>query len=150
MATRQVLRTVAFPPGSRPYMLRVSRDGREVWVQTAEGNTNVVLDAEDLSVLATESIGRGPVTNAWTPDNRYSFVTHTGDTFVSIFDAGTFREVARLSVGQGSSNVGFTRDGTTAFVAVTREDTVAVIDVDRLVVTGHIAVGGQPQGLIIL
>ncbi len=40
-------------------MLRVSPDGKEVWVQTADANTNVVLDASDLSVLATQPTGKG-------------------------------------------------------------------------------------------
>ena len=48
MVSRQLLKTVSFPAGSKPHMLRVSPDGKEVWVQTAEANTNVVLDASDL------------------------------------------------------------------------------------------------------
>ena len=66
-----------FPPGSQPYMLRVSPDGKEVWVQTGKVDTNVVLNASDLSTLATLPTGKGPVTNAWTPDARYSVVTNS-------------------------------------------------------------------------
>ena len=99
-------------------MLRVSPDGREVWVRTGSANTNVVLDAEDLSVLATEPCGKSPVTNAWTPDRRYAVVTNSGDTFAQVFDARTHNEVKRLHVGQGGANIGFTRDGKTAFIAV--------------------------------
>ncbi len=150
MATRRLLRTVDFPADSRPYMLRVSPDGKEVWVQTARADTNVVLDGDDLSVLATEPTGRGPITNAWTPDRRYSFVTHTGDTFVSIFDARTYREVARLEIGRNSANIGFTRDGATAFISVTGTNSVAVVDINRLEVVAEIPVGNEPQGLIVL
>jgi hypothetical protein len=46
-------------PAAKPHMLRVSPDGREVWVQTADANTNVVLDALDLSVLANQATGKG-------------------------------------------------------------------------------------------
>ena len=150
MATRRVLRTVEFPADSRPYMLRVSPDGKEVWVQTARADTNVVLDGDDLSVLATEPTGRSPVANFWTPDRRYSFVTHTNDTFVSVFDARTYREVARLEVGRGSANIGFTRDGATAFISITGRNAVAVVDVSRLEVVSEIPVGTEPQGLIVL
>ena len=85
-------------------MLRVSPDGKEVWVQTAEANTNVVLDASDLTVLSTEPTGKQPVTNAWTRDRRYAVVTNGQDTFAQIFDARTFKEVKRLTIGQGGSN----------------------------------------------
>ena len=66
MVRRTLVKTVSFPAHSKPHMLRVSPDGKEVWVQTAETATNVVLDASDLSVLATQPTGKGPVTNAWT------------------------------------------------------------------------------------
>jgi DNA-binding beta-propeller fold protein YncE len=131
-------------------MLRVSPDGREVWVQTGSANTNVVLDAEDLRELATEPCGKGPVTNAWSPDGRYSVVTNSNDTFAQVFDAKTYKEIKRLNVGQGGANIGFTRDGKTAFIAVSGANAVAVIDVDKLDVPTQVRAGTQPMGLIIL
>ena len=108
-------------------MLRVSPDGGEVWVQTAATDTNVVLDTEGLGVLATEPTGRGPITNAWTPDGRYSFVTNSNDAFVSVFDANTWREVKRVEVGFGGSNVAFSGNGSTAFVALARDNGIPVV-----------------------
>ena len=130
-------------------MLRVSPDGKEVWVQTAEANTNVVLGADDLSVLSTERTGNSPVTNAWTPDRRYSIITNGKDTVAQVFDAKTFKEVKRLTVGQGGTNIGFSKDGKTAFIAVTGANSVAVIDVQKLAVESHIKAGKEPQGLIV-
>jgi YVTN family beta-propeller protein len=130
-------------------MLRVSPDGKEVWVQTADANTNVVLDADDLSVLATVPTGKYPVTNAWTPDRQYSIVTNGQDTVAQIFDARTFKEVKRLAIGPGGSNIGFSKDGKTAFIAVTGANAVAVIDVDKLAMAGRIPAGTAPQGLIV-
>jgi len=148
--TWELVKTVNFPQGSQPFMLRVSPDGKEVWVQTAKADTNVVLDAADLSTLTTLPTGKGPVTNAWTPDARYSVVTNSGDTFASVFDARTYKEVARLAVGQGGANIGFTRDGSTGFMAVTGANAVAVIDMAKLNVVSQLKAGTQPQGLIIL
>jgi DNA-binding beta-propeller fold protein YncE len=149
MVRRKLVKTVSFPARSKPHMLRVSPDGREVWVQTAEANTNVVLDASDLSVLATQATGKGPVTNAWTPDRRYSVVTNGQDTFAQIFDARTFTEVKRLTIGQGGSNIGFSRDGQTAFIAVRGTNEVAVIDIAKMVLADRIRAGTEPQGLIV-
>ena len=130
-------------------MLRVSPDGKEVWVQTAETNTNVVLDVSDLSVLATQSTGKQPVTNAWTRDRRYSLVTNGQDTFAQIFDARTFKEVKRLTIGQGGANIGFSKDGKTAFIAVRGANDVAVIDLATLTLASRIRAGTEPQGLIV-
>lgn len=149
MTRRKLLKTVSFPAHSKPHMLRVSPDGKEVWVQTAGANTNVVLNADDLSVLSTEPTGKSPVTNAWTPDRRYSIVTNGQDTFAQIFDARTFKEVKRLTIGQGGSNIGFSKDGKTAFIAVTGADAVAVIDVEKMTLASQIPAGKAPQGLIV-
>jgi DNA-binding beta-propeller fold protein YncE len=148
--TWELVKTVSFPQGSQPYMLRVSPDGKEVWVQTGKVDTNVVLNAADLATLATLPTGKGPVTNAWTPDARYSVVTNAGDTFASVFDAKTYKEVARLAVGQGGANIGFTRDGNTGFMSVTGANAVAVIDMAKLSVVSQLKAGMQPQGLIVL
>jgi WD40 repeat protein len=148
--TWELVKTVNFPQGSQPFMLRVSPDGTEVWVQTGKADTNVVLNAADLATLATLPTGKGPVTNAWTPDARYSVVTNSGDTFASVFDARTYKEVARLAVGQGGANIGFTRDGATGFMAVTGANAVAVIDMAKLNVVSQLKAGTQPQGLIVM
>jgi DNA-binding beta-propeller fold protein YncE len=149
MTSRKLLKTVSFPAKSKPHMLRVSPDGKEVWVQTADTNTNVVLNADDLAVLSTEPTGKYPVTNAWTPDRRYSIVTNGQDSFAQIFDARTFKEVRRLTIGPGGSNIGFSKDGKTAFIAVREADAVAVIDVEKLALASQITAGKAPQGLIV-
>ena len=149
MLSRKLVKTVAFPARSKPHMLRVSPDGKEVWVQTAEANTNVVLGADDLSVLSTQPTGKSPVTNAWTPDRRYSIVTNGRDTIAQVFDAKTFKEVKRLTIGQGGTNIGFSKDGKTAFIAVTGANSVAVVDVQKLTLESRIQAGKEPQGLIV-
>ncbi len=149
MVSRQLIKTVSFPARSKPHMLRVSPDGREVWVQTADANTNVVLDARDLTVLATQPTGKQPVTNAWTRDGRYSIVTNGQDTFAQIFDARTFNEVKRLTIGLGGTNIGFSKDGKTAFIAVRGTNEVAVIDIATLALESRLRAGTEPQGLIV-
>ena len=130
-------------------MLRVSPDGKEVWVQTAETDTNVVLSADNLSVLATQPTGKFPVTNAWTPDRRYSIITNGKDTIAQVFDAKTFNEVKRLTVGEGGTNIGFSKDGKTAFIALREANAVAVVDMRKLALEGRINAGKEPQGLIV-
>ena len=149
MVSRTLVKTVSFPARSKPHMLRVSPDGKEVWVQTAETDTNVVLSADDLSVLATQPTGKFPVTNAWTPDRRYSIITNGKDTIAQIFDAKTFKEVKRLTVGEGGTNIGFSKDGKSAFIALREANAVAVVDMRKLALEGRINAGKEPQGLIV-
>jgi DNA-binding beta-propeller fold protein YncE len=149
MVSRTLVKTVSFPSHSKPHMLRVSPDGKEVWVQTAETDTNVVLSADNLSVLATQPTGKFPVTNAWTPDRRYSIITNGKDTIAQVFDAKTFKEVKRLTVGEGGTNIGFSKDGKTAFIALREANAVAVVDMRKLALEGRINAGKEPQGLIV-
>jgi YVTN family beta-propeller protein len=150
LQTFEVLRRASFPGGSKPHMLRVAPDGGSVWVQTAKGGTNDVLDPDTLAVRSTQQLGRVPVTNAWTPDGRYVYVTHFDDDFVSVVDAATFREVKRIRVGSRLGTVGFRPDGRYAYVTVIGEDAVAVIDTGRMELVKRLQAGGQPWGLIVM
>jgi DNA-binding beta-propeller fold protein YncE len=147
--TLKVANRVEFPEGSRPWMLRVSPDGREVWVQTATGS-NVVLDSQTLETLHTEELGEQPVTTAWSPNGRYNFVTHFADSWVAIMDPESGRLLKRLEVGQGGANVSFRSDGKYGYVAVTGENMVAVVEMESLEVETKLRTGEEPMGLIVL
>ena len=131
-------------------MLRVTPDGKQVWVQTGQANTNVVLDAETMAVLQTTPAGKQPVEAAFQPGGRYGLVTHFDDTFVLVLDRQSGKEVQRIEVGKPHANVSFTPDGATAFVTVSGAEEVAVIDMAQLAVVGHIKTGSQPMGLVLL
>ncbi len=147
--TLEVSRRVEFPEGSKPWMLRASPDGKEVWVQTASG-TNVVLDSRTLETLHTEELGEQPVQTAWSPDGRYNFVTHFADDWVAVMDPRSGKLVKRLEVGQNGANVSFRPDGKYGYVAVTGEDAVAVVEMEALEVETRLEVGEAPMGLIVL
>ena len=152
LATRKIVQTVTFPAGSKPYMLRVSQDGREVWVQAAVANTNTVLDADTMAVLQTTPTGKSPIIAAFQPGaGRYGLVLHIEDTFISVIERQTRREVKRIEVGNPQATANFTADGMTAFVTVMATDEVLVIDMAQLAVVDRIKSGGkQPMGLVLL
>ena len=151
LSTRSIVKTVSFPAGSQPWMLRVSPDGKEVWVQTGQANTNVVIDAETMRTLATTPAGKQPVEAAFQPnDGHYGLVTHFDDTFVLVLDRQSGREVTRIDVGAGQANASFTADGATAFVTVTGADSVVAIDMTQLAVVARFKVGAKPMGLALL
>ena len=102
-------------------MLRVDPRGETVWVQTAAGGTNDVLDADNLAVRDSRNLGNVPVTTAWTPDGRHAYVTHFRDDFIAVMDAKSYDEVKRIGVGQGVANVAFRPDGRFAYATMPGE-----------------------------
>ncbi len=147
--TLKVARRAQFPEGSKPWMLRVSPDGKEVWVQTATGST-MVLDARTLETLHEEELGQQPVTVAFSPDDHYNFVTHFADSWGAVIDPESWKLIKRLEVGQNGANVSFHPDGRFGYVAVTGEDTVAVVEMESLEVETKLRTGEEPMGLIVL
>ena len=81
VATRQVTGTVDI--GS-PQAVRVSPDGSQLFVGTT-GTTVVIVDVATLSIVRTVEVGSAPNGFAVHPDGRL--------LYVSIFDAGTVREI---------------------------------------------------------
>ncbi len=151
LTTRRIVQTVEFPAGSKPYMLRVSPDGKVVWVQTAGENTNVVLDAESMETLHTEPVGRGAVQSAFGPSGgRYGLVTHLEETYVQAIERETGRAVERIEVGGPQANASFLPDGTAAYVTVTSRNEVVAIDMTELAVVGCIAAGEEPMGIVVV
>ncbi len=131
-------------------MLRVTPDGKHLWVQTAGANTNVVLAVERMEALHTEPTGRGPVQSAFGPSGgRYGLVTHLDEPFVLALDQATGREARRIDVGGPQANASFTPDGATAYVTVTGRNEVAAIDMGELAVVGRIRTGEEPMGLVV-
>jgi len=148
--TRKIVKRVSFPRGSKPYMLRVSPDGGQLWVQASGANTNSILDPSTLDIKDTQPESHSPITNAWSPDGRYALITHDPDPSITIRDGRTGKKVKRIEVGPGSANIGFTPDAKTAYVSVTGTNQVAVIDLTSLTVASQIPVGNQPVGLIVM
>jgi YVTN family beta-propeller protein len=149
-STNKIVKRMDFPKGSKPYMLRVSPDGKEVWVQAAGNNTNNIVDPDAMTILHSEADGQSPVTNAWSPDGKYVLLTHEKDETVTVYDAATQKVLKKITVGQDSTNIGFTPDSKKAFIAVSGANTVAVIDMTSLTVITQVKAGKSPQGLIVM
>jgi YVTN family beta-propeller protein len=151
VAGRKVTRRVNFAKDSKPHMLRVSPDGKYLWVQNARTDSNEILDAQTLQVLNAQPVGKIPTTNAWTPDARYSYLLHSGDNNVIVMEAQPpFRQVRRIEVGPGPGNVSFRPDGKYAYVTVSGLNAVAVIDTATMKVETMLPAGKTPFGIVLL
>jgi DNA-binding beta-propeller fold protein YncE len=67
--------------------------------------------------------------------------------WTAIYDARSRKEVKRLNIGHGAAGILMDAEGSRAFVGCTADNCVAVLDLKTFEVTGHIDVGGRPDGL---
>jgi len=151
------------PPGAKPHMdwiqivipvakgsegFDVSPDGRELWTAAADDGTISIIDIASRKVtgkIDAKVLGANRL--KFTPDGRRVLISslRTGDLF--IYDAISRLELKRLNTGHGAAGILVDPDGSRAFVGCTADNYVAIVDLKRLEVTGHIDVGGGPDGL---
>lgn len=151
LASGAIDRTVDFPEGSRPYMLRVTPDGSHVWVQTEGSRANVILDVETMQVVAEDDTGEGPVQSAFgPPGGKWGIVMHYAEDFILIIDRETGMVEKRIDVGGNQGNASFTADGSTALITVTSANAVVALDMDTLEIIGSVPVEAEPMGIVTL
>ena len=126
----------------------VAPDGRELWTASAEDGSISIIDITARKV--TDKIDAkvsGANRLKFTPDGRRVLVTSLRTGYLLIYDATTRKELKRLNIGHGAAGILVDDDGLRAFLGCTPDNYVAVIDLRTLEVTGHLDIGGGPDGL---
>jgi YVTN family beta-propeller protein len=126
----------------------VSPDKRELWTASAEDGTISIIDLV-AKKLATKIDAKvlGANRLQFTPDGKMVFIASLQSGELTIYDARSHTELKRLKIGHGAAGILMDPDGSRAFVACSPDNYVAIIDLKTLEVTGHIDVGGVPDGL---
>lgn len=151
------------PPGARPHEdwmqtvvatargsegFDVSPDGSELWTASSEDGTISIIDpgTKKLSAKVDAKV-MGANRLKFTPDGKLVFISslQTGD--LTIYDAKSHKEVKRLKLGKGAAGILMDPVGARAFVACSADNYIAIINLKTLEVTGHLDVGGVPDGL---
>jgi len=157
LKTRAVLARA--PVGITPYEVRLSADGRRLFVSNWADRTVSALDAETLKPIATLSVGPNPNDMLATPDGRL-FVVCSGDNTVRVIDTKTLQVTETLSTAlypsapEGSTPNALTYDAgrKLLFAANADNNDVAVIDVHnriRSTLLGFIPTGWYPSALAV-
>jgi DNA-binding beta-propeller fold protein YncE len=146
-------------PGSYPYMVVASRDGRRAWCSLWNASRVAELDLEHGKVVRWIALrmpqspiatGSHPTALLLSPDEKYLYVTLANEDSVAVITAATGR-IARLFSTQlpGQQYRGAypqalaqSTDGTRLFVANASSDAIAVFD------THNISGGAKPLGFI--
>lgn len=136
------------PVGKGDEGFDVSPDGRELWTANAQDGTLSVIDLSTQKVAATLDAKIFASNRLkFTPDGKLVFITSLRDGDLVVYDAASRKEYRRVHIGNGAAGILMDPDGTQAFVACGPNNYVAVVDLKTLEVTGHIDVGGEPDGL---
>jgi YVTN family beta-propeller protein len=151
------------PPGARPHPdwiqtlipvargsegFDVSPDGRQLWAAAADDGTISIVDPRVRRLIGkidARVVGANRL--KFTPDGKRVLISSLRSGDLTIYDVLTRREVKKLSIGHGAAGILVDMDGSRAFVGCTADNYVAVIDLKTLEVSGHIDVGGGPDGL---
>jgi YVTN family beta-propeller protein len=95
----KVTKVIALPPGSRPMSVKVSLDGRRVYVSNGRAGTVSVLDSRTYELLNTIKVGTRPWGMALSPDGKYLYTANGPSNDVSVVDLQANMEIARVKAG---------------------------------------------------
>lgn len=126
----------------------VSPDGRELWTAASQDGFIWIIDIASKKVSGKiDAKVEGANRLKFTPDGKRVLVSslRTGDLF--IFDAVTHQELKRINIGHGGAGILVDTDGSRAFIGCTGDNYVAIVDLKTYAVTGHLDIGGGPDGL---
>jgi YVTN family beta-propeller protein len=126
----------------------VSPDGHELWTADSQDGTLSIIDIAAKKVIATvDARVFGANRLKFTPDGKLVLISRLGDGNLTIYDAQSRKELKRVPIGHGAAGILLDPDGGRAFVSCGPDNYVAIVDLKSLEVTGHIDVGGEPDGL---
>ncbi len=136
------------PVGKGSEGFDVSPDGRELWTANAQDGTLSVIDIAAKKVVATlDAKVFGANRLKFTLDGKHVLISSLRGGDLVVYDAATRAEWKRVPIGHGAAGILIDPDGDRAFVACTPDNSIAVIDLKTWTVTGHVDVGGEPDGL---
>ena len=126
----------------------VSPDGKQLWTAAADDGTIAIIDlASKTLVDKVDAKVLGANRLAFTPDGKRVLISSLRNGDLVVYDAASRTEVKKINIGHGAAGILMDPDGSRAFIGCTGDNYVAVVDLRTLEVTGHIDVGGGPDGL---
>jgi DNA-binding beta-propeller fold protein YncE len=136
------------PVGKGSEGFDVSPDGRELWTAGAQDGTISIIDVASKKVTATlDARVFGANRLKFTLDGKHVLISSLRGGDLAIYDAASRKEWKRVPIGHGAAGILMEPNGARAFIACSPDNYIAVLDLKTFAVTGHIDVGGEPDGL---
>jgi YVTN family beta-propeller protein len=136
------------PVGKGDEGFDVSPEGRELWTANAQDGTLSIIDIATKTVttsLDAKIFGANRL--KFTPDGKLTLISSLRDGDLIIYDVASRKEFKRVTIGHGAAGILIDPSGARAFIACSPDNFVAILDLKTLQVTGHLDVGGEPDGL---
>jgi DNA-binding beta-propeller fold protein YncE len=83
----------------------------------------------------------------FTPDGKLVLISCLSNGDLFIYDAASRKEFKRVHIGHGAAGILVDPNGARAFIACSPDNYIAILDLKTFKVTGHLDVGGEPDGL---
>jgi YVTN family beta-propeller protein len=136
------------PVGKGSEGFDVSPDGRELWTAGAQDGTISIIDIPSKKATATlDAKVLGANRLKFTLDGKYVLISSLRGGDLVIYDSAKRTEWKRVPIGHGAAGILMEPNGARAFIACSPDDYIVVLDLKTFQVTGHIDVGGEPDGL---
>ena len=136
------------PVGKGDEGFDVSPDGRELWTANAQDGTLSIIDLASKTVNATldaKVVGANRL--KFTSDGKLVLISSLRGGDLVIYDASSRKEFKRVSIGHGAAGILIDPESSRAFVACSPDNYIAIVDLKSFRVTGHLDVGGEPDGM---
>ena len=136
------------PVGGGAEGFDVSPNGRELWTANAQDGTLSIIDLASKRVTATidaKVVGANRL--KFSSDGRLVLISSLRNGDLVVYDAASRREYRRVPVGHGAAGILVDPERARAFVACSPDNYIAIVDLNTFTVTGHLDVGGEPDGL---
>jgi PQQ-dependent catabolism-associated beta-propeller protein len=141
--------------GARPRGIRVSPDGRHVYVALSDdvptvqgdGDGIAAIDVHEGRVVARHPAGTDPEQFALSPDGRTLYAANEDAGTASITSLGSDEVLATLVVGIEPEGVAVSPDGRWVYVTAETSNTVSVIDTGSGEVTASFLADVRPRGV---
>ena len=105
------LNVITLPTGSRPMSVRLSPDGRWLYVSNGRGGTVSVIDPHSYAIVGSIPVGTRPWGIAFSPDGKYLFTANGPSDDLSVVDLKTNQEIKRVKAGKSPWSVAVVAGG---------------------------------------
>jgi YVTN family beta-propeller protein len=135
----------ASPRYLNPVALKISPDGKRLYVVCDGNNTLLAVDTQRRRVIGRVTAGRKSMGIAISPDGKALYLSNEWSNTVSEIDADSFRVLRTFKTGWGPVGITTDRAGKFLYAANTLSDNISVIDLSTGRETKRLAAGHFPE-----
>lgn len=117
--------------GYKPTRIALQNDRKYVWVAYEGGEAEsgvAVIDTDDLKVVARIATGAGRHDIAFSPDDRFAFITNERDGTLSIIDVSKLTKVKEVLVGKTAGHLAYSPLSKAVYVTDEASGIITAID----------------------